>query len=177
MWPWWLVTSLERVTSYKYLGVKSDTHLRFNEHVSYIKQKTFSKIKLLGRLKWVVNSDTLLLLYKTLILPIIDYGDIVYHNMTQRDAYSLQKLQNTACRSILRADIRTPIWEMHDELNIHMLHQRRCQHIVTMIYKFVHGLGPTNCNDKIMLVSELHSVATRSADSLMLNVPHTRLIV
>ncbi len=97
--------------------------------------------------------------------------------MTQGDAYSLQKLQNTACRSILRADIRTSITAMHDDLNVHMLHQRRCQQIVTMVYKFLHGLGPESCKNLLVLVSNTHNVATRAADNLMLHVPQTRLVL
>ena len=170
-------TCLERVTSYKYLGVKLDAHLKFDEHVLYIKQKTFSKIKLLGRLKWVLDRDTLLLLYKTLIVPIIEYGDHVYHGMTQGDAYTLQKLQNTACRSILRADMRTSIADMHEELNVHMLHQRCCQHKATMVYKFLHGLGPESCKNLLVLVSSTHNVATRSSDNFVLLVPQTRLVL
>ncbi len=88
--------SLERVATYKYLGIMIDECLIFDAHVQYMKKKTFSKVKLLGRLKWVLDRDTLLLLYKTLILPIIDYGDTVYHGISQQDAYCLQKLQNTA---------------------------------------------------------------------------------
>ena len=126
---------LERVTVYKYLGVKLNSHLSFKEHVCYVKQKSFSKIKLLGRLKWVLDRDTLLSLYKTLILPIIDYGDFIYHGISQHDADCLQKLQNSACRSILIADMYTTVQNMHEELNLKMLQQRRCQHIVTQIFR------------------------------------------
>ena len=37
-------TTIESVNSYQYLGVKLESHLKFDEHVLYIKQKTFSKI-------------------------------------------------------------------------------------------------------------------------------------
>ena len=41
--------TVENVDPFKYLGVKLDSLLSFNEHVNYIKGKTFSKIKLLER--------------------------------------------------------------------------------------------------------------------------------
>ena len=74
---------LQRTDSYKYLGVKLDTKLSFSEHVFYVKGKTYSKIKLLGRLSYILDTDTLFLLCKSLVLPIFDYADIIYHNLNQ----------------------------------------------------------------------------------------------
>ena len=132
--------------------------MRFHEHVGYVKKKTFSKIKLLGRLKWVLDRETLLLLYKTLILPIIDYGDVVYHGISQQDAYSLQKLQNTAYHAILKADMQAHIDDMHDDLKVSTLYQRCCQHIVIQVYKFLHGIGsPPSCQVLSNYVSSVHT--------------------
>ena len=169
--------SLERVSSYKYLGIKLDCHMKFNEHIQYIKEKTFAKIKLLGRLTWVLDRDTLhvLVLYKTLILPIIDYGDFIYLRMSQQDASSLPKLQNTTCHAILRSDIRTSISEMHDDLNVDIVYQRRCQHIAPHLFKFIQGLCPNSCNNLMVLVNDTHKATTRSALNLILHVPKTRL--
>ena len=168
---------MERVDSYKYLGILLDSQLKFDEHVSYVKQKTFTKIKLLGRLKWVLDRETLLLLYKTLILPIIDYGDMAYHGLNQQDAHCLQKLQNIACRAILRADMRTHIDEMHGELQVSTLYQRRCQHIVTLVFKFLNGMGPTSCCNLLQYVCCTHTVQTRASENQTLHVPLTRLKV
>ncbi len=55
----------------------------------------------------------------------IDYGDFIYHGMNANDAACLQNLQNSACRSILRADMYASTMNMHEELNIDMLYQRR----------------------------------------------------
>ena len=35
---------IDRVSNFKFLGVKLDTNLTFHEHVQYIKQKTIGKI-------------------------------------------------------------------------------------------------------------------------------------
>ena len=114
---------VEKVATFKYLGVKLDHHLSFKDHVAYVKGKTFAKIRLLGRLCRNLDRDTLMLLYKTLILPVFDYGDIVYHGISKADAESLQRLQNSACRAILKQDMYTPIDEMHAELDISKLYQ------------------------------------------------------
>ena len=61
-------SEITRAETYKYLGMKLNSRLTFGEHVFYIKEKTFSKIKLLGRLSVIQGTDTLLLLYNMLIL-------------------------------------------------------------------------------------------------------------
>ena len=93
--------AIARVTKFKYLGLVLDCSLTFSQHVEYIKSKTFAKIRLLGKLSYILDRNTLLLLYKTLILPIFDYGDIVYAGINKQDSDTLQKPQNVACRAIL----------------------------------------------------------------------------
>ena len=63
---------LERVSSFKYLG---DPHLSFSEHVHYIRGKIIPKIKLLGHVSSLLDIETRLSLYKSLILPIFDSSD------------------------------------------------------------------------------------------------------
>ena len=125
----------------------------------------------------MLDRDTLLSLYKTLILPILDYGDFVYHGISQQDSDTLQKLQNTACRAILRADMYSSIAGMHEELNVNMLYQRRCQHIVAQMFKFAHSLGPKSCQNLVVYMCDKHHVKTRAADNLLLYIPQTRLKV
>ena len=116
-----------------------DARLNFAEHTSYIKSKTFPKIKLLSRLSYILERDILLQLYKTLILPIFDFGDVLYHKLTPQDSDTLQCLQNTACHAILKADFRTHIVDLHDDLAMPTLYQRHCQHIENYMHKLLNG--------------------------------------
>ena len=90
--------------------------------MDYIKRKTFSKIRLLGKLSYIIDRDTLLQLLRLSFYP-FDYGDIVYHGITSREADTLQELQNAACQAILKVDPRTHINEMHDDLCLPTLFQ------------------------------------------------------
>ena len=114
-------------------------------------------------------------MYKTLILPLFDYGDIAFHGITGREADTLQKLQNVACRSILRVDSRTHIADIHDDLKLPTLYQRRNQHIASSMHNFVNGNGPPYCNKFVSKVSERHDFNTRSGESELLVVPKTKL--
>ena len=65
-----------------------------------------------------MDTSTLLLLYKSLILPIFDFADVIYHSLKQADAVAFQYLQNAACRATLKTDHYAHISDMHEELNI-----------------------------------------------------------
>ena len=68
---------LEQVSSFKYLGVVSDSKLTFAAHVEHLKSKKYAKIRILGRVRHVLDQGTALTLYKTLILPIYDNCDYI----------------------------------------------------------------------------------------------------
>ena len=71
------------------------------------------------------DQTTALSLYKTLVLPHIDYCDIVYNCSTQENLNELQLLQNRACRSILLVGPVAYVADMLENLNLLYLDQRR----------------------------------------------------
>ncbi len=78
---------IKRVEEAKYLGMMLDPQLTFSAHVNYIHKKTLGKIKLLGRLSYVINQTSGTSLYTSLVLPIFDYNDHIYDCIGQRDAH------------------------------------------------------------------------------------------
>ncbi len=72
-----------------------------HDHVRYIQSKVIPKIRTLGKIAPIVKRSTSLMIYKTLILPIMEYGDVVYDCLTVKDADTLQKLQNACLKGTL----------------------------------------------------------------------------
>ena len=99
---------LEQVSSYKYLGVMIDSKLSFAENTEYIYTKVVKRTSVLGKSRYFLSQELSLYLYKQLILPLIDYGDVFYDGTTQQNSYTLQKLQNAAFRRILKVPRLTP---------------------------------------------------------------------
>ncbi len=97
-------TTIARVDKAKYLGVILDPTLTFNRHVDYLISKMIGRLKMLSRTRPIVTTETSLMLYKTLYVPILDYCDIVYDVLSQCDTCRLQKMQNSALRIIGKAD-------------------------------------------------------------------------
>ena len=130
---------------------------------------------MLGRISGVLDSNTAVTLYKTLILPIFDYCDYVYYMLNNRCRDMLQRLQNCALKNILQVNRRTPTAQIHTELEIPMLNVRRDVHVAEQMYKFVNKQGPPECCDMFTFVNETHQRNTRAASNLLLQVPKRRI--
>ncbi len=114
-----------------------DQNLTFDDHIEYLHGKAVNKLGILRKSRNFLDQNTSVLLYKSLVLPQFDYCDIVYDCTSLGNLQKLQKLQNSACRTMLLADNRTSVAEMHDDLQLLTLNQRRELHLSVDCHKHV----------------------------------------
>ena len=84
---------LIRVPYYKYLGVFLDTNLTFKKHIDVSKKLICHKLYLLSKIRKYINEFTAISIFKSMVVPLIDYGNIVYSGTSYQN---LDKLQKTA---------------------------------------------------------------------------------
>ena len=63
----------------KFLGIIFDSRLTWNDHVNYVVQKCKKRLNLLRAISgnsWGANKKTLLMIYRSLIRSVLDYGAI-----------------------------------------------------------------------------------------------------
>ena len=102
---------LECVTEFKFLGVIFDSKLQWIPHLKMIKEKTLSKInllKIIASSKYKTSTQDLLNIYKTLILPKIEYGSLAYHTATPTNLKILDPIHHKCLRICLGAFRTTP---------------------------------------------------------------------
>ena len=90
--------NLERTDSFKYLGVTISQNMTWQDHISLIVNKVNQRLGVLRRVKQMLPLQSRRTLHNSLVLPLFDYGDIVWgdkNNFTLMD--NLQILQNKAC--------------------------------------------------------------------------------
>ncbi len=78
------------------------------------------------------------MLYKSLVLPHLDYCDTVFMTASVTVLNKLQLIQNSACRTILLAEARTSTDEMHKELGLLKLNERRQLHLCFQLHKNIY---------------------------------------
>ena len=85
--------SLSKVSSYRYLGVTLDEHLNYNLHVNKIINSVTAKLKQFRRMRSFLNTKAAVLVYKCMMLPILEYGDIFFLQLllSIRSAYKSSK--------------------------------------------------------------------------------------
>ena len=103
---------------------------------------------MLKKVRYLIDQSTALTLYKSLVLPHIDYCDVVYTTASKDTIRQLLSVQNVACRTILLVDKYANVAEMHRSLKLYPLEERRTYHFGKLCHKNVF-----NDNDKTGLLS------------------------
>ena len=134
--------SIEQVDSFKYLGVMIDSYLKWDTHITMVRSKVARAIGRVHRLKHLLPKRILLLLYYSLVLPHLDYCNVIWGRTTQSNLQKLQTLQNRYARMILNAEFLTPHKQMLQTLHWQSVTQRIQYNTGLMMYKIMNDLAP-----------------------------------
>ena len=74
--------NVSQASSQKHLGLTLDNRLTFDEHLTNVSNKISKTIGLLRKLQNILPRPALLTIYKCFIRPHLDYGDIIYDQLT-----------------------------------------------------------------------------------------------
>lgn len=144
----------------------NDTHLRL------LQQKVYGGLSKIRPLRKIMHEDTRLQLVKTLILPIFDYMDVIYHAYgtygSGGDENKLEKLFNTCIRYILNLPRHEHITPYRNDLKLLTMYERRTSHVASMIFKILNGETPQYLNNII----NINSHNTRSKNKLIIKKPN-----
>ena len=108
---------IDRIDSYKYLGVLFDPCLTWCNHVNSISSRISKRIGLIRRITFFLPISTLIKLANALVMPHFDYCSSVWSNCNVQYVNSLQILQNRLARVLVSADTRTRIIDLMNTLN------------------------------------------------------------
>ena len=129
-------SDLEYVDNYKYLGVWLDCKLSFQTHIKHIQFKVKSRIGFLFRNKASFTHAAKHTLVKLTILPILDFGDVIY-KIAKLDA-----VYHSAIRFVTKAPYTTHHCDLYSLVGWPSLHTRRQTHCLHVIYKTLLGKVP-----------------------------------
>lgn len=146
--------TIERVKSLKYLGITIDDKLTFKEHFKIITTKIAKKVNYLGRRRNKLDRDTKVLLYKSMIMPHLDFCATVLFMMNEEELRTIQKLQNKALRIMLNKTMYTPRREMLESAKIMSVKQRIKYNVLIMMYKITNKMVPEYLTRNMKTVQE-----------------------
>ena len=121
--------------SYKYLGITLDSQLNYNTYVQQVITSVANKLRQFRRMRFFLDTKAATLIYKNMILPVLEYGDIFMVSTSVENRKRLQILQNKGLRCALNKDRTTSREELHTEADLLQLKQRRDIHMLSYMYE------------------------------------------
>ena len=154
---------LQSVVSYKYLGMTLDKQLNYNLHVKSTIASVSAKLKQFQRMRGFLSVKAAIMVYKNMLLPMIEYGDIFLSAASQANRKKLQTLQNKGLRCALNKGLDISSDELHRQAGLLKLKYRREQHLLNFVYDWSLDKNKLKCKPK-------GSVSTRSQDKRLIKV-------
>ena len=147
--------------------------LNWKSHINYIAKKKHS-IGILSKLRYYLNSKTLLDLYYALVYPFLTYCLIAWGNTYQTSLQPLFVLQKKAIRIITFSSFSDHTSPLFKDLNVIKLFDEVTFHIAVFMYKFKNRLLPSNFDVFFTSVKESHNYNTRLSSRMTHALPITR---
>ena len=135
-------TILFNTESHNHLGLIIQENCKWGEHINCIAKKTNMLISFLRSYKYSLCRKSLEIMYKSFILPIFDYADIIWDSCTDGQSDILEKIHLEAIRIITGSVKGTCHQKLYEESGFTSLKNRRRTHRLIFYYKMVNGLCP-----------------------------------
>jgi hypothetical protein len=93
--------NIEYVSQHKILGVTFQCDLRWNQHITELMKKAdkrFNLLRMLSNRKFGANTRHILTLHQSLILSVLEYGDIIYDETPKQTLKKLDTNHNKGLR-------------------------------------------------------------------------------
>ena len=158
---------LKTVPTYKYLGVTLDTQLNYNKHVKKIIANVTGKLKQFRRMRFFLDTKAATMVYKNMILPLMEYGDIFLVGTSATNRKRLQVLQNKGLRCALNKGKFTDSDELHVDASLLQLKHRRELHMLNYMYDMAQIKGN-------LRKCRTEGVRTRSDDKKLVRIRKPR---
>ena len=126
---------IERVHLYKYLGITLDMNLTYKKHMENCIRSASHKSFLLAKIRKYITTEAAIRIYKTMILPLIEYSDILYEGANSILTAKLQTLQNRCLRTCVYKNYHISVNNLHDLCSIMKLDKRRTVHLKLYMFK------------------------------------------
>ena len=158
---------IQDVQFHKHLGVYFSSDCSWHQHIDYIKQKAWTRLNIMRKLKFDLDRKSLETIYISFIRPILEYADIIWDNCSQQEKQELEKIQTEAARVATGATKLVSIQKLYEEVCWERLETRRWKHKLVLFHKMYHNITPQYLSSLVPpLVQNVSRYNLRNADNL-----------
>ena len=169
-----LDSPIEPVEKAKNLGFMFDHQMKLNEHISYISQVCYQNQHNLNNIASKLSFELKIQLVQSNIISHIDYCNVVYGRLSEKNLKRLQKIQNNGVRFIhglygnKRRDSITPYLK---QLHFLPVKFRIKFKIAYMVFKCLNNFAPEYLKELISLRNIKQRSSRLDDDFYILNTP------
>ena len=125
-------TAVKEVISHKNLGLTLFNDLTWTSHIKIIIRKATQRLGTLIRHNFLLDRKSLKKMYTTFILPLLEYGNIIWDNRSLENSKAIGSIQLDAASIIREATEVCSIQKFYDESGLDTLRncstrQKLCQ--------------------------------------------------
>lgn len=162
---------IEYVNKAKNLGYIMNRTNDSSDHINEILRKVYYSLSGMQPLRELLPECIKLKLIKSLILPIFDYMNVVYHNFGthgfNRDEKRIEVMFNNCIRFIANVKRSEHISPYRKKYNLTSQNYRRSNHVATLIFKIINNMTPKYLEEIITK----NQNNTRSTNKLIIQKP------
>ena len=93
---------MKHCDAFKYLGVVLDSSLSFNLHIGHMKKKVSKTLGMFSRIRSSLTTEASNRLYKSMILPNLEYCCAVFHGCGKGNEEEFERMQRRVARIELK---------------------------------------------------------------------------
>ena len=133
---------INEVDTHKHLGLHFSNDGSWHEQIQYIKDKAWTRINVMRKLKFWLDRRSLEIIYTAFIRPLLEYGDVVWDNCTQYEKDELERMQHEAARIATGTTRLVSLDSLYSEIKWESLQNRRNDHKLSLLFKMKNNLTP-----------------------------------
>lgn len=164
---------LNRVYNTKFLGVHIDDCLNYKSHIEYLINKLSKYVGLFYKLRHFLPLSALLILYRTLFEPHLNYCNVIWCNTFTTHLTKLISLQKKVIRALSRSEFNSPSNPLFRRFSVLRLSELNIYHNACLMFQVINKLNPRLCG-LVPIFSPQHSHQTRHKH--LISGKHRRLV-
>ena len=135
-------TPIPSVDTHKHLGIHYSSDGRWDKHIHSIISKVSTRLNIMRKLKFKLSRQALQIFYFSFIRPCLEYGNIVWCNISIGLSNELEQLNAEAARIVSGSTKLVSISKMFNELGWETLEERRRYHRLIFMYNIFYNKSP-----------------------------------
>ena len=136
---------LDTTTQEKDLGVIFTENLKFDEHINNAVKKANKMVGLIRRSFEYLDANMFLKLYKAIVRPHLEYANVIWHPILQRQKIILEKVQRRATKIV--PGLKNLSYEDRlISLNLPSIKFRQTRGDLIQTYKIINSIDNVDCN-------------------------------